>query len=200
MDDNLHSSSNVLSRLSSLQQRSKSKINRSANLATAPSSVETKTELEQPAYQDAEIATEEVAQRIKNDETFSKAQDMAQSLIPKNPIRLRVNTQFTPENMYEQVKNDYTGMIRQSINSALDKLTVFYMRNNRFKEPKDMKHFLLSSLQEDITDLKKQYVEKYPLINGLEQVIKSVEVKEAAEFKSIVDDFILKMTGNTFRS
>jgi len=200
MDEQNQISSNVLSRLNSLQQRSKTKNLRPLIQSIAPSSTDSKVELEEPKYQDAEVATEEVAQRIKDDEAFAKAQDMAQSLIPKNPITLRVNTQFTPENMYEQVKNDYIGMIRQSVNSALDKLTLFYMRNNRFKESKDMKHFLLSSLQEDISDLKKQYIAKYPLINGLAEVIKNVEVKEAATFKSIVDEFIARMTGNTFNA
>jgi hypothetical protein len=200
MDEQNQISSNMLSRLNSLQQRSKTKNLRPPIQSITPSSTDSKVELEEPKYQDAEVATEEVAQRIKDDESFAKAQDMAQSLIPKNPITLRVNTQFTPENMYEQVKNDYIGMIRQSVNSALDKLTLFYMRNNRFKEPKDMKHFLLSSLQEDISDLKKQYIAKYPLINGLAEVIKNVEVKEAATFKSIVDEFITRMTGNTFNA
>jgi hypothetical protein len=200
MDENTQTANNVLSRLSSLQQRSKNKINRTMETRMIPSSTEKKVELEEEVYQDAEVATEVVAQRVKDDEQFKKAQTMAEQVIPSNPIQLKGKTDFVPDQMYEQVKNDYIGIIRQSINSALDKLTVFYMRGNRFKEQKDMRIFLMQSLQGDIHELKKQYIAKYPLISGLDNMLSLVERQESLVFKSMVDDFLNRMIGNTFTS
>jgi len=200
MDENIQASNNVLSRLSSLQQRVRNKSHHISMNKANSSSTKPKVELEEQLYKDAEVATEIVAQRIKDDEQFKKAQTMAEQVIPSNPIKLRGKTEFVPDQMYDQVKNDYMGIIRQSINSALDKLTVFYMQGNRFKEKKDMRIFLMKSLQEDIHELKKQYIAKYPLINGLDNMLLLVEQQESLVFKSMVDDFLNRMIGNTFSS
>lgn len=204
MNDNTQGTSNVLSRLSSLQQRTKEKVNRPIfqpkNNTPQEFREETPVASVEPIYESAEISTEAVAQRITDDEQFKKAQTMAEQVIPASPIQLKGKTEFVPEKMYEQVRDDYIGFIRQSINSALDKLTLFYMRGNRFKASKDMRIFLMKSLQEDIHELKKQYIAKYPLISGLSNMLLLVEQQESSAFKSMVDEFLNRMINNTFTS
>lgn len=204
MDDNTQVTSNVLSRLSSLQKRTKEKINRpvfqSRNITPQEFREESPVVNQEPVYEPAEVSTEAIAQRVTDDEQFKKAQTMAEQVIPASPIQLKGKTEFVPEKMYEQVRNDYIGFIRQAINSALDKLTLFYMQGNRFKESKDMRVFLMKSLQEDIHELKKQYVLKYPLISGLNNMLSLVEQQESLAFKSMVDEFLNRMIGNTFTS
>jgi len=115
-----------------------------------------------------------------------------------NQLKLRINTVFTVENMYEQVKKDYFNIIQQSIDYCLDDLTLFYMQGNKFKENKDMKIFLNKKLQHNIFNLRSQYINKYTLINGLTHNISLVEKQESQQLKSMTSNFINRMINNTF--
>jgi hypothetical protein len=189
----------VLSRLGSLNERSKLKPNRTYNpqAVQPPVALPKVPEIKEPIIEQ-EIVPEVVAERAVSAEDMNKAKSLAEQVIPDVPLRLKGTTVFTPENMYEQVRNDYMGIIHQSINGALDNLASFYIQGNRFEASKDMKIFLMKSLEKNIQQLKVQYVAKYPLINGLEAMISEVEKREANSFKKIVQEFLGRMVGNTF--
>jgi hypothetical protein len=189
----------VLSRLGSLNERSKLKPNRTYNpqAVQPPVALPKVPEIKEPIIEQ-EIVPEVVAERAVSAEDMNKAKSLAEQVIPDVPLRLKGTTVFTPENMYEQVRNDYMGIIHQSINGALDNLASFYIQGNRFEASKDMKIFLMKSLEKNIQQLKVQYVAKYPLINGLEAMISEVEKREANSFKKVVQEFLGRMVGNTF--
>jgi hypothetical protein len=200
--DESKSIGSVLSKLSSLSDRQKSRTSSTQNIArVAPPpvqrSVPEKVEVVE-TYQEPEVVTEVIAQRVKGDEEYNSAKKIAEEMIPARPIRLRANTEFTPENMYEQVKADYVGFIQQSINDSLDAMAVFYMQNKRFAEAKDLRFFLIKNIQQGVASLKEQYVAKYPLISGLPQMIAQVEKNEAQLFRNISNDFINRMISSTF--
>lgn len=190
---------NVLSRLGSLGERSRLKtarpeIQQAAQSSVAPPVLPVKKE---PIIE-KEIVSEATASRAVDSDNIKQAKVLAEQVIPNSPLRLKGVTNFTPENMYDQVRNDYMGIVHQSINGALDNLASFYIQGNRFEADKDMKIFLMKALEKNIQDLKSQYVAKYPLINGLEQTILQVEKREADAFKRVVQDFLSRMVGNTF--
>lgn len=145
-----------------------------------------------------DIPPDEVVDRMASQKDIKKSITIAEQVIDKNPLKLKGNRVFTIENMYEQVKEDYVGIVHQSINDCLDKLTLFYMQGNRFNDKKDIKIFLSNALQKNIFHLRKQYIDKYPLINGLESTIALVEKNDSILLKKIVDDFLNKMINNTF--
>lgn len=190
---------NVLSRLGSLGERSRLKtarpeIQQAAQSSVAPPVLPVKKE---PVIEQ-EIIPEVAAERAVSSNNMQKAKSLAEQVIPDMALRLKGNTVFTPENMYEQVRTDYMGIIHQSINGALDNLASFYIQGKRFEASKDMKIFLIKSLEKNIEQLKIQYIAKYPLINGLQLMILDVEKKEAATFKRIVQEFLTRMLGNSF--
>lgn len=208
LSDEQNSIGNVLNKLQSLKERQKT---RSTNIPRSSQTgyvnhdfqkphVEIHEEVQQlkEIYQSPEIASEPVAERLKGDEQYYSAQQMAENVIPTRPITLRTNTVFTPENMYDQVKSDYIGFIRQAINEALDAVAIFYMQGKRFAEAKDLRVFLLKNIQQSVSSLKEQYVAKYPLISGLTDMITKVEQNEANTFRSISNDFVNRMISNTF--
>jgi hypothetical protein len=200
--------SNVLGKLQSLQERQKNRIpntSRTLNARRVENNDEVLVDNAKPItepvieeYIEKEIIPEVFAQRIKNDEQYHSAQKIAEEVIPSRPITLRVNSVFTPENMYDQVKSDYIGFIRQAINEALDAVAVFYMQGKRFAESKDLRIFLLKNIQQSVSSLKEQYVAKYPLILGLAEMIAKVEQNEAQIFRSMSMDFVNRMIANTF--
>ena len=190
---------NVLSRLGSLGERSRIKNTRPViQQAAQPHVALPTTPVEKEPVIEQEIVPELFAERAVSANNMSKAKSLAEEVIPDVPLRLKGTTVFTPENMYEQVRNDYMGIIHQSINGALDNLASFYIQGKRFEASKDMKVFLIKSLEKNIEQLKLQYIAKYPLINGLQSMILDVERKEAATFKRIVQEFLTRMLGNTF--
>jgi hypothetical protein len=190
---------NVLSRLGSLGERSRLKNTRPViQQAAQPHVALPATLAEKEPVIEQEIVPEVSAERAVSANNMSKAKSLAEEVIPDVPLRLKGTTVFTPENMYEQVRNDYMGIIHQSINGALDNLASFYIQGKRFEASKDMKIFLIKSLEKNIEQLKVQYIAKYPLINGLQSMILDVERKEAAAFKRIVQEFLTRMLGNTF--
>jgi|1048.fasta_scaffold05482_2 hypothetical protein len=190
---------NVLSRLGSLGERSRIKNTRPVIQQTAqPHVALPTTSIEKEPVIEQEIVPEVSAERVVSASNMSKAKSLAEEVIPDVPLRLKGTTVFTPENMYEQVRNDYMGIIHQSINGALDNLASFYIQGKRFEASKDMKVFLIKSLEKNIEQLKVQYIAKYPLINGLQSMILDVERKEAAAFKRMVQEFLTRMLGNTF--
>lgn len=190
---------NVLSRLGSLGERSRIKNTRPViQQAAQPHVALPTTPVEKEPVIEQEIVPELSAERAVSANNMSKAKSLAEEVIPDVPLRLKGTTVFTPENMYEQVRNDYMGIIHQSINGALDNLASFYIQGKRFEASKDMKVFLIKSLEKNIEQLKLQYIAKYPLINGLQSMILDVERKEAATFKRIVQEFLTRMLGNTF--
>jgi hypothetical protein len=190
---------NVLSRLGSLGERSRLKNTRPViQQAAQPHVALPVTPVEKEPVIEQEIVPEVSAERAVSANNMSKAKSLAEEVIPDVPLRLKGTTVFTPENMYEQVRNDYMGIIHQSINGALDNLASFYIQGKRFEASKDMKVFLIKSLEKNIEQLKIQYIAKYPLINGLQSMILDVERKEAAAFKRIVQEFLTRMLGNTF--
>jgi hypothetical protein len=190
---------NVLSRLGSLGERSRLKNARPVvQQAAQPHVVLPATPVEKEPVIEQEIVPEVSAERAVSANNMSKAKSLAEEVIPDVPLRLKGTTVFTPENMYEQVRNDYMGIIHQSINGALDNLASFYIQGKRFEASKDMKVFLIKSLEKNIEQLKVQYIAKYPLINGLQSMILDVERKEAAAFKRMVQEFLTRMLGNTF--
>lgn len=187
----------VLNRLGSLRERSKTRnSNQAAQVARTVALPETVVKPE--AVIEQEIISEVSAEREVDKENISKAKVFAETVIPTTPLKLKTSTEFTPEKMYEQVHKDYTGFIYQSINACLDALAVFYIQGNRFADSKDLKVFLMKHMQDNISSLREQYIKKYPLINGLESVIVSVEKNEANAFRNIVFDFIGKMNASTF--
>jgi hypothetical protein len=190
---------NVLSRLGSLGERSRLKNTRPAIQQVAQLHVELPSipEIKEPIIEQ-EIVSESTASRAVDSDNVKQAKILAEQVIPESPLRLKGVTNFTPENMYDQVRNDYMGIVHQSINGALDNLAAFYIQGNRFEASKDMKIFLMKALEKNIQSLKSQYVAKYPLINGLEQTISQVEKTEANAFKRVVQDFLSRMVGNTF--
>jgi len=190
---------NVLSRLGSLGERSRIKNTRPViQQAAQPHVALPTTPVKKEPVIEQEIVPELSAERAVSANNMSKAKSLAEEVIPDVPLRLKGTTVFTPENMYEQVRNDYMGIIHQSINGALDNLASFYIQGKRFEASKDMKVFLIKSLEKNIEQLKLQYIAKYPLINGLQSMILDVERKEAATFKRIVQEFLTRMLGNTF--
>jgi hypothetical protein len=190
---------NVLSRLGSLGERSRLKNTRPViQQAAQPHVTLPAAPVEKEPVIEQEIVPEVSAERAVSANNMSKAKSLAEEVIPDVPLRLKGTTVFTPENMYEQVRNDYMGIIHQSINGALDNLASFYIQGKRFEASKDMKVFLIKSLEKNIEQLKVQYIAKYPLINGLQSMILDVERKEAAAFKRMVQEFLTRMLGNTF--
>ncbi len=189
----------VLSRLGSLSERSKMKPQKSANTQAVQPTIALPSipEIKEPIIEQ-EIVSESTASRAVDSDNAKQAKILAEQVIPESPLRLKGVTNFTPENMYDQVRNDYMGIVHQSINGALDNLAAFYIQGNRFEASKDMKIFLMKVLEKNIQSLKSQYVAKYPLINGLEQTISQVEKTEANAFKRVVQDFLSRMVGNTF--
>lgn len=198
----------VLNKLQSLKERQKTRPINTPRLSQAgyvaqefpkpQTEIREEVQPQTEVYQSPEIVYEPVAERMKSDEQYHSAQQMAENVIPTRPITLRINSTFTPENMYDQVKSDYTGFIRQAINEALDAVAVFYMQGKRFAEAKDLRIFLLKNIQQTVSSLKEQYVAKYPLISGLNEMIAKVEQNEASTFRSISNDFVNRMIGNTF--
>jgi hypothetical protein len=196
---------NVLGKLQSLKDRQKNRT--SSTLRSNPTERTVTNNIQQQidniveekeVYTEPEIIPESSAQRMKDDEQYHSAQKIAEEVIPVRPITLRVNPVFTPENMYDQVKSDYIGFIRQAINETLDAVAVFYMQGKRFAESKDLRIFLLKNIQQSVSSLKDQYIAKFPLISGLPEMIAKVEQNEAQVFRSMTSDFVNRMISNTF--
>lgn len=188
----------VLNRLGTLRERTKNKSNNQSLQMTQPIAAPSVVIAKQEPIIEQEIVSEATASRAVDTDNAKQAKILAEQVIPESPLRLKGVTNFTPENMYDQVRNDYMGIVHQSINGALDNLAAFYIQGNRFEAGKDMKIFLMKALEKNIQDLKSQYIAKYPLINGLEQTISQVEKTEANAFKRVVQDFLSRMVGNTF--
>lgn len=190
--------SNVLNRLGSLRERTKNKTYTQPAQVAQQVIAPPEQVLKKESVVEQEIIPEVSAERQVDKSNIDKAKVLAEQVIPDAPLRLKGVTNFTPDNMYDQVRNDYMGIIHQSINGALDNLAAFYIQGKRFEAAKDMKIFLMKALERNIQNLKNQYIEKYPLINGLQSVISQVERTEADSFKRVVQDFLNRMVGNTF--
>lgn len=188
----------VLNRLGTLRERTKNRSNNQSLQMTQPIAAPSVVIAKQEPIIEQEIVSEATASRAVDTDNAKQAKILAEQVIPESPLRLKGVTNFTPENMYDQVRNDYMGIVHQSINGALDNLAAFYIQGNRFEAAKDMKIFLMKALEKNIQDLKSQYIAKYPLINGLEHTISQVEKTEANAFKRVVQDFLSRMVGNTF--